>query len=173
MSYSYTLTSTFTFTLTHARYLASKVKTDLKRIQRLYPSNGPKDSLIEDYEIEMIQLLVNGYLGTVKYGFIKNGNWIIPTLLYTAENLLYDYSSNDDPGKIPINADVTGAVFSSYLTYSDSWYNLSEAERHQFKSNLPFYRQSADESSANGYFSVDLAYFSGGRLLRRSSLRSY
>ena len=36
MSYSYTLTETTTFTVTHARHMAAKVATDLKRMQRLY-----------------------------------------------------------------------------------------------------------------------------------------
>lgn len=36
MSSSYTTTETKTFTLTHARHLAAKVATDLKRLQRFY-----------------------------------------------------------------------------------------------------------------------------------------
>ena len=36
MSTSFTITETTTFTLTHAKYMAAKVATDLKRMQRFY-----------------------------------------------------------------------------------------------------------------------------------------
>ena len=63
MSYSYTLSETTTFTVTHARHMAAKVATDLKRLQRFY--GQPSNSDIADYEIEVIALLKGGYLGTV------------------------------------------------------------------------------------------------------------
>ena len=40
-----------TFTVTHAKELAVKVATDLKRMQRFY--NEPSDNLIADYELEI------------------------------------------------------------------------------------------------------------------------
>ena len=40
MSSSFTLTETTTFTLTHARHMAAKVATDLKRLQRFYGRPG-------------------------------------------------------------------------------------------------------------------------------------
>ena len=48
MSYSYTTTATNTFTVTHARHMAAKVATDLKRMQRFYGS--PSDGRINEYE---------------------------------------------------------------------------------------------------------------------------
>jgi len=48
MSYSYTTTETKTFALTHARHLAAKVATDLKRLQRFY--GGISDERIEQLE---------------------------------------------------------------------------------------------------------------------------
>ena len=79
MSYSYSVTEARTFTVTNARYLASKVKTDLKRVQCFYVG-GPTDSGIEAFEAELVALLKAGYLGTITYGFWRNGNWIKPTL---------------------------------------------------------------------------------------------
>ena len=67
MSDSYTLSETETFTVTHARHMAAKVATDLKRMQRLYGS--PSDTDIASYEAEVIEFLKAGYLGTVTYGF--------------------------------------------------------------------------------------------------------
>jgi hypothetical protein len=58
MSSSFTITATTTFTLTHAKHMAAKVATDLKRLQRLYGS--PTDAAIADYETEVIELLKAG-----------------------------------------------------------------------------------------------------------------
>ena len=55
MSYSFTLSETATFTVTHARHMAAKVATDLKRMQRFY--GVPNDCAITAYETEVIELL--------------------------------------------------------------------------------------------------------------------
>ena len=80
---SFTATTSETFTVTHARHLAAKVATDLKRVQRLY-AGGPSDTSIASYEAEAVALLKAAYLDTVTYGFKRNGSWITPTLRYTA-----------------------------------------------------------------------------------------
>ena len=82
MSYSFTATETKTFTLTHAKHLAAKVTADLKRLQRLY--GDVSDERIAQFEGEAAELLRQGYLGTVTYGFKRDGSWIEPTLRYTA-----------------------------------------------------------------------------------------
>jgi hypothetical protein len=74
MSSSFTITETITFTLTHAKHMAAKVATDLKRLQRLYGS--PSDTDIANYETEVIELLKAGYLGILTVGFRRNGLWI-------------------------------------------------------------------------------------------------
>lgn len=48
MSYSYSYTESSTFTLTHAKHMAAKVATDLKRMQRFYGS--PSDAKIAEFE---------------------------------------------------------------------------------------------------------------------------
>lgn len=65
--------------------MAAKVATDLKRFQRLYGS--PSDRAIASYEAELIEFLKAAYLGTVTYGFRRDGKWIEPTLRYTARDL--------------------------------------------------------------------------------------
>lgn len=171
MSYSYTMSETTAFTVTHARYIAAKVATDLKRMQRFY--DKPSDIDINDYEDEVIELLKAGYLETVAYGFRRNSNWIEPTLKYTARELASASANDDDPGRIRPGANIQGATFYSYLTYSLTWYNLSEMEKDDFKRSLPFQRGGAPEPSVSGYFSTDLVYSAGGRALDRASLRSY
>lgn len=169
--YSYTYNETQTFTITHARHLAAKIATDLKRMQRFY--GEPGDSQINDYETEIIELLKNGYLRKVSYGFMKEGNFIEPTLNYTAQELRQFNSVDDDPGKVRPGANIDGASFYSFLTYSDAWFNLSLEERNRFKNSLPFNRSTASEPGINGYLHQDRTYSSGGKSLSRSTVKSF
>ncbi len=171
MSYSFTLTETTTFTVTHARHMAAKVATDLKRMQRFY--GWPSDNDIADYESEIIALLKGGYLREVTYGFQCDGKWIEPTLQYTARDLAGASANDDDPGRIRPGASISGASFYSYLTYSAAWDHLSETEKDAFKKTLPFQRSGAPEPGVNGYLSRDRTYSAGGRALDRAIVRSY
>ena len=99
MTTSFTLSDSITFTETHARHIAAKLATDLKRMQRFYGS--PTDLKISQFELEIIELLKKGYLDTVTYGFRRDGNYIEPTLRYTARDLAGGASNDDDPGRIP------------------------------------------------------------------------
>lgn len=171
MSLSYTVTESTTFTVTHARHIAAKVATDLKRLQRFY--GKPSDSAIADYETEIIALLKAGYLDTVSYGFKRDGQWIEPMLRYTAQDLAGAAANDDDPGRVRPGADIAGASFYSFLTYSAAWDKLSDAERAAFENTLPFYRTGGSEPEVNGYLQADRTYFAGGRALNRASVRSY
>lgn len=171
MSSSYTISDTATFTVTHAKHMAAKVATDLKRLQRLY--GFPSDADISTYEEEIIELLKGGYLGTVTYGFRRDDKWIEPALKYTARELSGASLDDNDPGKIRPGADISGASFYSYLTYSSAWHNLTDSEREVVRGRLPFMRGGAPEPGINGYLSNDRTYSSGGRALERSSVRSF
>ena len=169
MTISYAFSEATTFTVTHARHMAAKVATDLKRIQRLY--GVPADD-IEAYEAEIILLLQQGYLGAVTYGFRRDGHWIEPTLRYTARDLAGVAANDDDPGRVRPGADTSNASFYSYLTYSTAWHLLPVAEQDAFKQQLPFQRGGAPEPGINGYLSSDRTYSSGGRALDRASVRA-
>jgi hypothetical protein len=171
MSTSFTLSETTTFTITHARYMAAKVATDLKRMQRFYGS--PTDIDITEYETEVTELLKGGYLGTLTLGFRRNSQWIEPTLRYTARDLAGSAANDDDPGRIKPGANISGASFYNYVSYSPAWNTLSAEEQDAFKRRMPFYRTGASEPGLNGYLVDDLMYSSGGRALHRASLRSY
>ena len=171
MSYSFSYTESSTFTVTHARHMAAKVATDLKRMQRFYGS--PSDAHIASYEVEVIALIKVGYLGVVTYGYKKDGKWIEPTLRYTARELTGATANDDDPGRIQPGADMSGAVFHSYLTYSAVWEQLGQPERDSFKATLPFFRNGGAEPGVSGYFSNDRTYSSGGRALDRATVRSF
>ncbi len=171
MTQSYTITESATFTVTHAKHMAAKVATDLKRIQRLY--GEPNDVWIANYETELIAMMKAGYLGTVAYGYWRNNDWIEPTLRYSAQDLAGAAANDDDPGRVRPGADIAGATFYSYLTYSAAWNRLTGAEQDSFKKTLPFYRGGAPEPGVSGYFGDDRVYSSGGRALNRASVRSW
>lgn len=171
MSYSLTATETKTFTLTHARHLAAKVAADLKRLQRFY--GHITDERIAEFEGEATELLRQGYLGTVTYGFQRDDKWIEPTLRYTASELA-NSGTDDDPGRVRPGLDTSGAQFHTFLTYSPAWSALTDEQRSAIKQQLPLQRVSGSESSvSNGYFADDKTYSSGGRSLGRASVRSY
>ena len=169
MANSYSVTDTATFTRAHAVHVAAKVATDLKRMQRLY--GQPSDEWIQKFEAEVVVILKGGYLGTVAYGFQRNGSWIEPTLLYKARDLS-DGAADDDPGRVRPGAPVGGASFNSYLTYNSAWDKLSPKQQAEFDRRLPFTRTAAPEPDIIGYWSGDLTYSAGNRALDRSSLRS-
>jgi hypothetical protein len=172
MSYTYTVpeTETRTFTVTHARHMAAKVVTDLKRMQRLY--GKPGDASIADYEAEITEFLKEGFLGTVTYGFRRDGKWIEPTLRYKARDLAGSAANDDDPGRLRPGANIDGASFYSYLTYSAAWDGQSDSEKGVFRERLPFTRDGASEPGVNGYLADDKIYSAGGRALNRASVKS-
>jgi hypothetical protein len=171
MSYSFSYTGSSTFTVTHARHMAAKVATDLKRMQRFY--GNPTDAKIAEFETEATEMLKAGYLETVTFGFKKNGNWIEPTLRYTARDLAGASTNDDGPGRVRPGADISGATFYSYMTYTSGWFQLTEAERAAFERGLPFSRGGAPAPGISGYLVNDRTYSSGGRALDRASVRSF
>jgi hypothetical protein len=168
---SYTVSHTSTFTITHARHIAAKVATDLKRMQRFY--GKPIDSWIADYESEVVELLKGGYLDTVTYGFKRGDQWIEPTLRYAAKDLAGADGLGDDPGRVLPGKNIDGASFSSYLTYTPAWDALASTQQEAIKRQLPFQRGGAPEPGINGYLVADRTYSAGGKALDRFSVRSY
>lgn len=165
MSNSYTRTETFT--ITNAKYLASKVATDLMRFRRFY--DKPSFELIAAYEAEITALLKEDYLDNVIYGFKRDGKFV-EALRYHAlpGGILVD---DDDPGKIRPGVDVSNAEFSSYLYKNSRWTNLTQAEKDSFEANLPFIRTFADEPPLeSGAWARDHNYLSAGRALQRSHI---
>lgn len=167
---SYTTTQTSSFTITHARYIASKVATDLKRFQRFY--GEPNDGLIDRYEGELAGLLKHDAVDNVVYGFQRSSLWTPASVRYRSipgGSLMAD----DDPGKIRPGIDVSGARFTSFLSHSSSWWKLSQADRDSIIEQLPIKRSTGSAPNLeSGAWSDDLSYSAGGRGLGRSSVRT-
>ena len=171
MSYSSTITKTTSFTVTHAKHISAKVVTDLKRMQRFYGS--PSDEKIVEYAVELIILLKHGCLGTVTYGFLRDGKYIEPTIKYTAQDLEGASANDNDPGRIYPGADISGAAFYSYLTCSSAWYSLTSQQKEELERQIPVKRSGGTEPTVNGYFLNDKTYSAGGRALNRASVRNF
>jgi len=163
MSTTHTLSSTATFTVTHAKYLASKLAADLRQMQLFYGT--PSDKQIEDYVTEVVVLLLGGYFASVSYGFRSGGQWVM-VIKYDAVTggvLL----SDDRAGRVRPGVNVSSATWYSFLTYSNKFLLLSNAEREEIKARLPFARGSAEEPRIGGAWTADRSYSNGGVSVQR------
>lgn len=167
MSYSITRSSTETFTVTHARYIASKVATDLMRYTRFY--RNPSVEMIRKYEDELVALLKADYLKYVIYGYKRDGKWV--------EALRYDalpggtLMNDHDPGKIRPGTDVPGESFGSYLVKNSRWNQLTQTEKDNFEATLPIPRTNSGEPQLEaGRWSHDHQYSAQGKGISRSMI---
>lgn len=159
MSYSYTTSNTFTFSRSDAKYVASKVITDLKQFQRWY--GEPSDSVIQGYDAELVAMLAGRYLSWVEYGFRRNGQWLV-SLRYAVRT---DGSLDTDSraGGVPRGHDVAGASFFSFMHWSGAWSSLTAAEQQAVYSQLPMKRVLGTEPGyAAGSFTHDRTYSASG-----------
>ena len=115
-------------------------------------------------------MAISGPFGTV---FKRNGDWIEPTLQYTAQDLFGTSAKDDDPGRIRPGKDVTDASFYSFLEYSSAWSTLNSGEKEKFKTALPFRRSDGSVPGVSGYLENDRVYSAGGWAINRSSVRGY
>jgi len=164
---SYTQSNTETFSLSSAKYVASKVATDLRQLQRYY--GKPSDTAITGYAVEAAILAYRGYIEKVIYGFMRGGSWIL-TLEYTAVNGML--TADDRAGGVYRYADTTGAVFHSSMTRTPSWWALTDAGRDEVNKSLPFTRTIAQAPGyTGGHHTVDRTYSAHGTGFTRSSYR--
>ena len=165
MTTSYTRAETATFSLASARYVASKVATDLRQLQRHY--GRPSDQEITDYATEAAVLAYRRYLEKVIYGFRRGNDWIL-TLEYTAVD--GTLTADDRAGGVYRRADVSGAVFYSFLYRTAAWWQLTDRERDDINDTVPIRRVSGtDPGYVGGQRVVDRAYSAHGTGLQRSS----
>jgi hypothetical protein len=167
---TYTYNESESFSIIDARKIASKVATDLKRMQRFY--NGvPSDVTIDRYEKELAVLLYYDVVASVAYGFKRNGAWTEATVRYTALPG-GSLQADDDPGKIRPNLDVAGASFYSFLSLNGNWSKLTATQQAAVESESGVSRGNGDTPPLEaGYWNTDLTYSAAGRGLGRATVR--
>ena len=169
MTYTYSATTTRTFTRTSARYIASKVVADLRRM--LYYYGQPSEEWIDKYYEELTEMLAHGYVASVEYGFKQNGNRIV-ALHYTVR--IDGTLSDSRAGGVYARANISSAHWFSYMTYADKWWALSSEERRRFQAQLPVQRTPGDEpGDGYGYWADDRSYFADGVGTQRRTFRPY
>jgi hypothetical protein len=165
---SLSITQTRTGTITHARYITSKIATDLDLLRTHYGS--PSSAKVTDFAEEAALLLAARYLGWVEYGFKHNGQRVL-ALKYEARSD-GTLSVDDRPGRVPAGLNLTDASWYSYLDYSSSFFALSDEERQRFKRTLPVQRGYADAPGiGSGYWEYNRTYSSNGEGVLRQVFR--
>lgn len=163
-----TFTTSATFTRTHAKHLAAKVIADLYQCSILY--DRPVVDKISDYETELIEMLANEYVSTYEFGFKSNGKRLLSW--YYSVGADGGLNGDSDVGGIYAKATVAGAAYFNFMTYSNKWRNLTDAERARFKAGLPIDRTpGSSPEDGDGYWEVDHGYSAGGVRVDRKTFR--
>lgn len=164
-----TYTTTSTFTRTHAYYLTSKVAADLRQMQLFY--RKPSNEEIEAYIEELAIFLVNRCLKMVEYGFRRGDSWVIVARYVMNTSGLS--SVDDRPGRIPPDANISGASWSSFLEHNDYWWRLNESQRQEIRTSLPFTRTTGTEPRIGSLgWTGNRTYSKNGVSLERSVYRN-
>lgn len=165
---TYSLTQTFT--RTEARYLASKVVADLHQSARLY--GRPNVDRIADYETELVERLVKGYIKQYEFGFEKDGVRIVSWRYEVKDGDLVGGGTDDRPGGVYARADTAGATYYNHTISTSKWSALSYDEQVAFVATLPFTRVEADlPDDGSGYWTADKTYTRGGVEVARRTFR--
>ena len=166
---SLSATSSESFTRAHAKYLASKVVTDLYQCSRLYGSPVAAD--IAGYEQELIEMLAGGYVSAYEFGFKKEESRIV-SWQYRVTILGTLVGGDDRAGGIYAKADVSGASYYNFMTYSSAWSSLSPAQQAVVSERHPISRMTGTlPEDGKGYWTDDRIYSNGGVSVGRRTFR--
>jgi hypothetical protein len=164
VSHSYATTASATFTTANAKYVASKVITDLKQFQRWY--GAPADDDIEGYSAELVALLPHRLMSWVEYGFRRAGKWQVSMRYEVRADGALETDSR--AGGVPRGHNVTGATFHSFMRWSADWSRLTSAEQQAIYRPLPFNRSIGTEPGYGaGSFTYDRTYSASGNGVTR------
>jgi len=167
MSLSGTYSESFTWT--HAEYLASKVVADLYQCSRLYGSPAAAD--VTGYEQELIAMLAGGYIAEYEFGF-KKGESRVVSWQYRVTILGTLVGGDDRAGGVYAKADVSGASYYNFMTYSAAWSSLSPAQQVAVSRLHPIARATGTlPADGNGYWTGDRTYSNGGVSVGRRTFR--
>lgn len=165
---SYSFTESETYTRTHAKKLASKVISDLYQFSVLY-GHPSKDS-IDDYQTELVEMLVYEYVERYEFGFKKNDKRVVSFRYKVgADGGMY---GDSNAGSLYARANVDGAHYYNHMSYSQKWWDLTPTQRSNFENALPFQRTAGDlPQDGQGYWQTDHGYTAGGVQVTRETFR--
>lgn len=166
-----TLAASQSFTRTHAKYLASKVVADLYQCARLY--GRPSTDSIPDYEAELVELLVGGYVDEYEFGFKRDDKRVVSwQYAVTAGGDVVGGGTDDSAGGVYARAKVAGADYFNFVSYSQKWFDLASSDRDRIKKSLPVTRTTGTlPADGNGYWVQDKTYSSSGTSVARKTFR--
>ncbi|MFE5076531.1 HORMA-1 domain-containing protein [Streptomyces halstedii] len=158
------------FTRVHARRLAGRVATDLRQSHVLY--GVPSSGRLDEYRLELEELLLGGYVAEYQFGFEKSDQ-VVWSLRYKVgpDGSLGGAGS---AGGVPHGLDISDANWFNFLTFSNSWYLLGEPGRDSVNTRLPFVRTTGSlPSDGHGQWITDRTYSAGGVEVQRTTFRSW
>lgn len=171
MSFTMTRTATESFTLTQAKYLASKVTSDMWRCKQLY--GRPTEAQINDYGTELALMLRDGYVEAYEFGFKKDEQRLL-SWYYTVDASGNLNAADDRPGGLTAGIKVDEASWFNFMTWSSKWGQLSQAEKDKVFDSLPIKRPTGEgPKDGLGYWQDDRSYSSSGISLSRKTFRPF
>jgi Bacterial HORMA domain family 1 len=163
-------TVTQTFTRTHAKHLASKVISDLYQCHCYY--GQPSETSILEYQEELVVMLLHGFVSAYEFGFEQNDRRVVCWQYRVSSSGDLVGGSDDSSGGIYARAEVSGACYFNFMTYSEAWSDLTSAEQSAVLAQHDVHRTTGElPLDGYGYWETDRRYGSGGVVLERRAFR--
>jgi hypothetical protein len=112
-------------------------------------------------------LLLNDYLGSVSYGFKKDGVWVLGLKYIVGRD--GTISTDDRSGRVTPGKDIEGAHWSSFLIHSQIYFAALPFDRDKIMASIPINRTNGQEPKVEGVYTSDRTYSNGGISLSRQS----
>jgi hypothetical protein len=159
-----------TFSLTHAKYLASKVVSDLYQCSNFY--GEPSDAEIARYQDELVVMLDGGFVREYEFGFKKDDRRVVSWQYRVNASGDLAGGSDQRSGGMFARADVSGATIFNFMSYTPAWFDLSDSERATVKAKHAVNRGTGSlPGDGNGYWQTDRTYSSAGVVVERKTYR--
>ena len=168
MTGSYTISESFT--KTDAKYLSSKVMSDLYQCGSLHGEPDTDD--IDAYRDELTAMLAGGYVQSYEFGFKQNDERVLVWQYSINSNGELVGGGDDHSGGIEARVDVSGCSYYNFMSYTKKWFDLSEADKSLVKESHTIRRSTGSlPEDGDGYWESDRSYSSGGTTAGRRTYR--
>ena len=159
-----------TFSSTHARYLASKVVSDLYQCGNFY--GEPSESQIIRYQDELIVMLAGGHVREYEFGFKRNGARVVSWQYVVNSSGDLVGGTDNRSGGLYARASTAGATYFNFMSYAQRWFDLPSVDRADVKAKHSIDRGVGElPADGDGYWITDRTYSSAGVALERKTFR--